>query len=92
MMKENVLRGTHFVEEQISNLGREATRFKGVVTDAVEDSLVNAKRAVKRGYESAEDFVDETSHRIKRYPLRSVVCALACGVLAGWLLFRNRKS
>lgn len=91
-MKENVLRGTHFVEEQISNLGREASKFKGVVTDAVEDSLVNAKRAVKRGRESAEDFVDETSHRIKRYPLGSVVCAFACGALTGWLLFRNRRS
>lgn len=90
-MKENVLRGTHFVEERISDLGREASRLKGAVTDAVDDSLVTAKRAVRRGYESAEDFVDETSHRIKRYPLRSVVCAFACGAVAGWLLFRNRR-
>jgi hypothetical protein len=55
VMKENVLKGTQFVEEQFSNLGREATRLRGVVTDAVDDSLVNARRAAKRGYNTAED-------------------------------------
>ncbi|HJZ68310.1 MAG TPA: hypothetical protein VKF81_09330 [Blastocatellia bacterium] len=90
-MKENVVRATQFVEEQISNLGREASRFKGTVTDAVEDSLVSAKRAVKRGYSSAEDLVDEASHQIKRYPLSSVIGAFAVGAFVGWLLFRNRR-
>ena len=90
-MKENVVRATQFVEEQISNLGREASRFKGTVTDAVEDSLVSARRAVKRGYSSAEDLVDEATHRIKRYPLGSVLGAFAIGVFAGWVLFRNHR-
>jgi len=91
-MRENVLRGTQFVEEQVSNLGREATRLKDVVTDAVEDSLVTAKRAVKRGYNSAEDLVDDAAHRIKRYPLRSVIGAFAIGAFAGWLLLRIRRQ
>ena len=90
-MKENVLKGTQFVEEQISNLGHEASRLRGVVTDAVDDSLVNARRAARRGYNSAEDLIDETSHHIKRHPLRSVLCALAIGALAGWLLFPRRR-
>jgi len=91
-MKDNVLKGTQFVEEQISNLGREASRFKGVVTDAVEDSLITAKRAVRRGYVSAEDLVDEASHRIKRHPFRSVLGAFVIGALAGWLMFGNRRQ
>jgi len=98
-MKENVLRGTQFMEEQISNLardasrlGREASRIKGVVSDQVEDSLVTAKRAVKRGYNSAEDLMEEASHRIKRYPVRSVIGALAIGALAGWLFSSARRS
>lgn len=91
-MKENVLRGSQFVEEQISNLGREASRLKGVVSEAVDDSLVNARRAAKRGYNSAEDMIEEASHEIKRHPIRSVLCALAIGALAGWLLFpRGRR-
>jgi ElaB/YqjD/DUF883 family membrane-anchored ribosome-binding protein len=85
-MKENVLRGTQFVEEQISSLGREASRLKGAVTDAVEDSVITAKRAVKRGYNSAEDMIDEAAHQIKRYPLRSVMGAFAIGALVGCLL------
>ena len=88
-MRENVLRGTQFVEEQISNLGREASRIKGVVGETVEDSLINAKRAVKRGFGSAEDLVDEAAHKIKRYPFRSVIGALAVGAFAGWLLFKG---
>lgn len=90
-MRENVLRGTQFVEEQISALGREASRLKNVVGDTVEDSLVTARRAVKRGYGSAEDLIDEATHSIKRYPLRSVIGAFAIGAFAGWLLFRGRR-
>ncbi len=88
-MKENVLKGTQFVEEQISNLGREASRLRGVVTDAVDDGLVNARRAARRSRNSAEDLIDDATHRIKRYPLRSVLCAFSVGALVGWLLFRK---
>jgi ElaB/YqjD/DUF883 family membrane-anchored ribosome-binding protein len=90
-MKENVLRGTQFVEDQISNLGREASRLKSVVSEKVDDSLVTAKRAVNRGYVSAEDLIDEASHNIKRYPVRSVLAAFAIGALAGWLLSNGRR-
>ena len=90
-MKENVLRGTQFVEEQIANLEREVSRLRGVVSEAVDDSLVHARRAAKRGYNSAEDLIDETSHQIRRHPLRSVLCALALGALAGWLLVPRRR-
>jgi ElaB/YqjD/DUF883 family membrane-anchored ribosome-binding protein len=90
-MKENVLRGTQFVEEQISNLGREASRIKSVVSDTVEDSLVTARRAVKRGYGSAEDLIDDAVHTIKRYPVRSVIGAFAVGAFAGWLFSRGQR-
>lgn len=86
-MKENVLRANQFVEEQISNVGREASRLRGVATDAVDDALINARRAARRGYNSAEDLLDETAHQIKRHPFRSVLCSLALGALIGWLLF-----
>ena len=90
-MNENVLRATQYVEDQISSLGREASRLKSVVNEKVDDSLVTAKRAVKRGYDSAEDLLDEASHSIKRYPVRSVLGAFAIGALAGWLLSNGRR-
>ena len=91
-MRENVLRGTQFVEEQISNLGREASRIKDVVGESIEDSIVSARRAVKKGFGTAEDLMDEATHSIKRYPMRSVLGAFALGACAGWLLFRGRRS
>ena len=94
-MKENVIRGTQFVEEQFSNLGREASRIRGVVSEAVDDSLVNARRVARRGYNSAEDLIEETSHQIKRHPLRSVLCAVAMGAVVGgvvgWLVAPRRR-
>jgi ElaB/YqjD/DUF883 family membrane-anchored ribosome-binding protein len=90
-MKENVVRGTQFVEEQISNLGREASRLRGVVADVVDDSMVNTRRAARHGYSAAEDLIDETSHHIKRHPLRSMLCALAVGAVVGWLFFPRLK-
>jgi ElaB/YqjD/DUF883 family membrane-anchored ribosome-binding protein len=86
-----VQRGAHYVEEQFSNLGREASRLRGVVTEAVDESLVNARRAARRGYNSAEDLIEEASHEIKRHPLRSVLCSLAIGALIGWLLIPRRR-
>lgn len=88
-MKENVSRGTQFIEEQVSNIGREASRLRGVVTDAMDDGLVSARRAARRGYNSAEDLIDEATHQIKRYPLRSVLCAFVVGAVAAWVLFRR---
>jgi ElaB/YqjD/DUF883 family membrane-anchored ribosome-binding protein len=90
-MKENVLKGTQFVEEQFSNLGREASRLRGVVTEAVDESLVNARRVARRGYNTAEDLIDETAHQIKRHPFRSVLCSLAIGAVIGWLLVPRRR-
>jgi len=90
-MRENVARGTQFVEEQLSNLGREATRLRGVVTEAVDDSIVQARRAARHGRSAAEDLIDETSHQIKRHPIRSVLCSLAVGAILGWLLFPRRR-
>jgi ElaB/YqjD/DUF883 family membrane-anchored ribosome-binding protein len=91
-MRENVLRGTHLVGERIAELGQEATRVKGRVADALEDSLTSTRRAVKRGYSAAEDFAGEAAHRVKRYPLRSVACSFALGIVAGWLLSRAGKG
>ena len=78
--------------DSLLNLGREASRLRGVVNEAVDESLVNARRAARRGYNSAEDLLEETAHEIKRHPFRSVACALVMGALAGWLLFPRRKG
>jgi len=62
---------------------------------AVEDAMTEARRMAKRGRYVAEDLVDETAHRIKRDPFRSVAITLAVGLgigaLAGWLAGRGGR-
>ena len=59
------------------------------ISDAVEDGVEMARRAVKRGRYAAEDLMDETAHRIKQYPFRAVALTFALafgtGVLFGWV-------
>ncbi len=72
---------------QVAHLGHEATRIKTAVsqavTDAIEDTKRETRRVFKRGYNAAEDFVDETAYRVKHHPLRSVAIAFGAGTLLG---------
>lgn len=74
----------------------EAVRLKAAVTDAVEDGVHAARRAMKHGLFVAEDLMEDAAHEVKRHPLEAVatasVLSFTAGVLAGWLLFGLRKS
>ena len=74
-----------------AHVSHEAKLLKSIATDAVEDGIHAAKRAlknVKRSVERVEDFTAETAHSIKRQPLKSIAIAaglgLAVGTLVGW--------
>jgi ElaB/YqjD/DUF883 family membrane-anchored ribosome-binding protein len=71
---------------QTAHLSREARLVKSVATDAVEDGVHAAKRAitsVKRGVEGLADLKDEAVHRVKRQPLRAVGIPLGVGLVVG---------
>ena len=73
----------------------ESARLKAAVTDALEDGVPAARRAMNHGLHVAEDIMDDAAHEVKRHPLEAVastsVLSFAAGVLAGWLLFGLRK-
>ncbi len=73
----------------------EAVRLKAAVTDAVEDGVHAARRAMKHGLFVAEDLMEDAAHEVKRHPLEAVatasVLSFTAGVLAGWVLFGLRK-
>jgi ElaB/YqjD/DUF883 family membrane-anchored ribosome-binding protein len=60
--------------------------MKAAIAEAIEDGMHTARRAVKHGYRATEDFVDNTTHRIKRDPLFAVGVSLVAGMALGWLL------
>jgi ElaB/YqjD/DUF883 family membrane-anchored ribosome-binding protein len=94
--KESLLGKAVHAGERVIQVGAEASRLKVKASHAVEDAMTEARRLAKRGRYAAEDLVDETAHRIKHDPLRSVAITFAVGLgigaLAGWLAGRSGRS
>ena len=69
----------------------ETARLKNVVTDALEDGVHAARRAMKHGLYVAEDIMDDAAHEVKRHPLEAIATAsllsFTAGVVVGRLLF-----
>ncbi|HVN93217.1 MAG TPA: hypothetical protein VMT38_05960 [Terracidiphilus sp.] len=78
----------------VDDIYREVNRIKTIVTDAVDDGVQAAIRAVKQGRETAEDTLHDARYAIKRKPLQAAGIVLAAGVLLGTLftLLAVRRS
>jgi ElaB/YqjD/DUF883 family membrane-anchored ribosome-binding protein len=82
------------IEDSLS----EVSRIKSVVTDAVEEGVRSARRAIKHGRHVAEDAIEGAQRTIKRRPLQAMGVVFAAGVFAGvlaggvatWFAFRRR--
>ena len=66
---------------QAAHLAHEARVLKTLATDAVEDGVRAARRAITRRAHEVEDLRDAAAHQVKKAPLVSI--ALAAGA---WLL------
>ena len=83
-VRDRVLDATRHV----AHISHEAKLLKSIATDAVEDGLHAARRAVKNATRGAADFKDDAVYGIKRQPLKSIAIAaaigLAVGTIVGW--------
>jgi len=77
-------------------LEAEVKRVKKAVTDAVDNGVVAAKRAVKQGRRAAEDIVDDAEYRIKQRPFSALGVTfgvgMGLGAVIGVLLARNGRN
>lgn len=70
----------------VDDVLREVSRIKSVVSDAVEDGVQSALRAVKQGRDVAEDTIHDARHAIKRNPFQAAGILFAAGVVIGSLV------
>lgn len=82
--------------ERVARTGLKVEELKENASRVIEDGIEGAKRMAKQGRQATEDFVDDTAHRIKRDPLRSVGItfgvAFGLGAIVGLLLTRKSKA
>lgn len=80
--------------EKEPKTNKEARRTNAaILSDRFAEGIEFAKKVGKTGSDAAEEFMDDTTQRIKRHPAETVVGAFAVGIILGgfmsWLF--NRK-
>jgi ElaB/YqjD/DUF883 family membrane-anchored ribosome-binding protein len=70
---------------KIAHLTAKAAEGKMLAEDLVEIGKRKAKRIVRKGFETGEDYLDESKRYIKHHPLQSVGVALGVGLTLGFL-------
>jgi ElaB/YqjD/DUF883 family membrane-anchored ribosome-binding protein len=92
-MQTEIVEKTKVVRDQ---LGAEVKRVKEAVSDAVDNGVVAAKRAVRQGRRAAEDLVDDAEYRIKQRPFSALGASFGIGIglgaAIGVLLARNGRN
>jgi len=73
---------------------REISRLRNVVTDAVEDGVESAVKALKQGREFTEDAIDDARRTVRQKPFQAVGVVFAVGILTGAVLawMSSRRS
>ena len=81
------------------HLSHEARLLKSLATDAVEDGVHRARRALRsleRRVENLATVKDEAVHRVRRQPLQAMGIALGAGLVlglaVGWFGGRSERG
>jgi ElaB/YqjD/DUF883 family membrane-anchored ribosome-binding protein len=72
--------------EQITETSRKASAASCAIANALGDSLGAARRVAKQSGDAAEEFLDDTTKRLQRHPVETVVTTFALGIAVGALI------
>jgi len=79
--------------EHIAESAHQASRATSAVADAIRDGVGAVRRAAKEGGDAAEEFLDDTTQRLQRHVVLTVVTTFAVGfttgALIGWMMKRR---
>ena len=79
--------------EHIADSARHASCATRAVADAIDDGVDAVRRAAKQGGDAAEEFLNDTTERLRRQPALTVAATLAVGLtvgaLLGWMVSRR---
>ena len=82
------------VGQRIDDTTHKATRAASAVADALEDSVLRARRAARDGADAATELLYDTKRRLQRNPLETVALTFAAGIAAGaaigWMMKRRK--
>ena len=70
---------------KLGHLAAKVAEGKILAEDAVEIGKRKAQRMYRRGYDVAEDYLDESTRYIRHHPWQSVGVALGIGIGVGFI-------
>jgi ElaB/YqjD/DUF883 family membrane-anchored ribosome-binding protein len=81
-------------QASVDDILREVSKLKAVVTDAVEEGVESAVKALKQGRDVAGDAIYEARRTVKQKPFQAMGVVFAAGVLTGSLVawLSSRRS
>ena len=84
------------VGQQIDDTTHKATRAASAVADALEDSVIAARRVARDGTEAATELLYKTKRRFERHPFETAAITFAVGIAAGtaisWMMKRGKSQ
>jgi len=80
-------------EAQVAESIRKLTRATSAMAEAIDEGVGAIKLAVKRSGDLAEEMIDDTTQRVKRHPVETVVATFTLGLIVGglisWMVLRK---
>jgi uncharacterized protein YacL len=89
-MAENIVEKD---DAQVAESIRKLTRATSAMAEAIDEGVGAIKLAVKRSGDLAEKMIDDTTQRVKRHPVETVVATFTLGLIVGgfigWMASRR---